>query len=259
MDPKWRIVSSCTFREEDDETGFVFNADNDRLLPLNRMAAQLMRDLADGPATESEIFDKMWPHIEKAVRESVREDFRAFLLAMGEQGIVGTDDESNEPKVDRERSDRALYSPPQIESFGGGRPGSGDAEAVEKMRRRRFITVGAAALTGVVLFPPTAEAEFCANGSTPPHCTPTGNSPPAEGCPDTGNIPGMYDCETGTQPANSPCVYGKWPQGGSGDCDTGAGPRAGDCCYGHDPVSPEAWCNDGYAPNSGICEQGDGM
>ena len=37
---------------------------------------------------EEEIFEKMWPHLQTLVRDSVREDFRTFLLAMAERGCV---------------------------------------------------------------------------------------------------------------------------------------------------------------------------
>jgi len=253
MGKQWKVLPNCTFRTEDDGTGFVFNADNDRMHPVNKMATQLLRELSDGPATEKEIFERMWPHLEASIRDSVREDFRVFLRALSERGCLGAEGEEQEEDMMEAKSD--IYSPPLVEEFGRRRrreidPDEEPKSNDDKMQRRRFFAVGAGALAAMAIMPREAQAVSCATGEKPEDsvCDP-GNSPQRGICASNGNTP---------EGENSPCWdVGSVPDDGSlyNDCDTGFEPEAGFCTSnGTQPSGEYGDCESaGYYPVPGGC------
>ncbi|MFH1742919.1 MAG: hypothetical protein ABIH23_28270 [bacterium] len=257
MGQVWKILPSCTVREEEDGTGFVFNADDDRLHPLNKMATELLQELGDGAATEEEIFEKMWPHLEAMVRDSVREDFRAFLLAMTERGCLAKEGDAQEEGVAEARAD--IYSPPLVEDLGRRRRPEADASEPPKtnedrLQRRRFLAVGAGALAAMAVFPRKASAAACATGDHPPDY---------DVCDGTGLSPTNYLCDNGSTPSgkDADCYsVGYRPDDGeiSNDCFNGFNPLAGFCqTNGTQPWGDYGDCNDtGYSPSNFECHFG---
>ncbi|MFH1739975.1 MAG: hypothetical protein ABIH23_13275, partial [bacterium] len=253
MGQVWKILPSCTVREEEDGTGFVFNADDDRLHPLNKMATELLRELGDGAATEEEIFEKMWPHLETLVRDSVREDFRAFLLAMSERGCVTKEGDDQEEGVAEAKAD--IYSPPLVEDFSRRRRREADPDVQPKsnedrMQRRRFLAVGAGALVAIVVSPRQASAAACVTaGGHPPY-----------GDPCTyGNGPNAAWCNPGEFPDDSYCQTGSEPLGDDGRCtSTGDSPELRDCTAGITPDSQgdDVYCQTGFNPEYEQCQSG---
>ncbi|HQQ00833.1 MAG TPA: hypothetical protein PLY86_20465 [bacterium] len=262
MGKKWKVLPNCTFRTEDDGTGFVFNADNDALHPVNQMATQLLRELSDGPATEKEIFERMWPHLEASIRDSIREDFRVFLRALSERGCLGTEGEEQEKDMVEAKSD--IYSPPLVEEFGRRRrreidPDEEPKSNDDRMQRRRFFAVGAGALAAMLVRPQKAQAwdactpvgegpayAYCDTGDTPIYvgggCRSTGEYPQVEDCNPSGNYPG-WECQSGNHPSSGDCVSGDHPVSDGGDCwETG-----------NFPTGDGGFCEDGYEPTDGYC------
>jgi len=291
MGKKWKVLPNCTFRSEDDGAGFVFNADNDALHPVNKMATQLLRELSDGPATEQEIFERMWPHLEASIRDSVREDFRVFLRALSERGCLGTEGEEQEKDMVEAKSD--IYSPPLVEEFGRRRrreidPDEEPKSNDDKMQRRRFFAVGAGALAAMAAFPrkasaagncdpsghapdpnwacyngiePQGDTGYCQTGDSPdPAFCNTGNYPGGveKGtCTDLGNHPWFEHCNAGSVPAHSDCHNGTSP---ALECNTqGNDPTTGACIdFGMYPNNsdPDADCYQGNEPNDTCFDTG---
>ena len=267
---KWRIPENCTFRTEDDDTGFAYHADTDRLHPLNRTAVQVMQQLAGEGASEEEILERLWPEMEEAVRSCVRDDIHTFLVEMKKRECVDVDAPVDASKVLPLPAKTEKYAPAQVDDFGraglnkpqprarnqaaapgscvdGGTPGPKSEKAPEKpvdSKKKSSIQ------------PTEVRGESCGTGENPPSgsCTDVGDTPESAGCSPSGNWP-LSDCSAGTQPSQGHCTSGSQPQGASAECSTGTTPSYGECCTGSTPASGNC-SGTGNQPTTGNCLTG---
>ena len=241
----WKIPKNCTFRTEEDGTGFAYHADTDQLHPLNDTGVSVMHAMAEGAETEEELFTRIWPEVESRVHACVRGDVRAFLAAMNQRQCLLAETEEGVIQLVRPKEAKGnggAYSPPQVGDF--GRAGLGDPT------RNEFASESAGGA--------------CRDGSKPgpsrnaaPEPAPTekksepADSPERDGKCDDGNGPVGQTCETGYTPtAGGDCTNGTTPT--TGDCITGSTPGTGVCNTGSTPTSGN--CSQGSNPASGLCQ-----
>lgn len=269
----WKIPQNCTFRIEDDGTGFAYHADTDGLHPLNPSGALLMRELSDGAETDEELFERFWPEVEVQVRACVRGDIQAFLQAMRQRHCLQAFTPEDVAQIVPPKGNGGGYAPPQVDDFGraglnqptvamaqtgGNRPKAGCMNGGTPGGSGKTTETSANIKNESSDIKDTLSRDFCQTSGSTPETGP---------CNSTGFDPVLGTCSTGSSPVAQCVANGLSPESGTcnpmghspigADCEMGASPlNSFECLPGDNPAYTTS-CDNGSSPiGYGSCESG---